>query len=189
MSCSRKPTQRELASQQNLHLTNAQIQNNKNKNNNRKSAFVQQQQQETTFLSDDNKPPSTMNYTNSSSNSNNSNKSMNNDTSNNNNNNNSNMPYSKIDTKRLITERNLTKIFNNSNNNKNNNINNKNNNKMAATVKKQDNTDCVNQVDNKNNLFEIEESCLLGIDCNEKTTVGLVLRILGDTTIRLDGDG
>lgn len=39
------------------------------------------------------------------------------------------------------------------------------------------------------NLNEIEESCLLGIDCNEKTTVGLVLRILGDTTIRLDGDG
>lgn len=34
-----------------------------------------------------------------------------------------------------------------------------------------------------------EEACLLGIDCNEKTTVGLVLRILGDTTIRLDGDG
>lgn len=47
----------------------------------------------------------------------------------------------------------------------------------------------VNHVDNKNNLIEIEESCLLGIDCNEKTTVGLVLRILGDTTIRLDGDG
>lgn len=36
---------------------------------------------------------------------------------------------------------------------------------------------------------EIEESCLLGIDCNEKTTVGLVLKILADTTIRLDGDG
>lgn len=36
---------------------------------------------------------------------------------------------------------------------------------------------------------EIEESCLLGIDCNEKTTIGLVLRILADTTIRLDGDG
>lgn len=36
---------------------------------------------------------------------------------------------------------------------------------------------------------EVEEACLLGIDCNEKTSVGLVLRILGDTTIRLDGDG
>ncbi|XP_058834995.1 protein phosphatase Slingshot isoform X2 [Topomyia yanbarensis] len=36
---------------------------------------------------------------------------------------------------------------------------------------------------------EIEESCLLGIDCNEKTTVGLVLRVLADTAIRLDGDG
>ncbi|XP_054290909.1 protein phosphatase Slingshot isoform X2 [Macrosteles quadrilineatus] len=34
-----------------------------------------------------------------------------------------------------------------------------------------------------------EESCLLGIDCNEKTTVGLVLKVLADTTIRLDGDG
>lgn len=36
---------------------------------------------------------------------------------------------------------------------------------------------------------EGEESCLLGIDCNEKTTVGLVLRVLADTAIRLDGDG
>lgn len=36
---------------------------------------------------------------------------------------------------------------------------------------------------------ESEESCLLGIDCNDKTTVGLVLRIQADTTIRLDGDG
>lgn len=42
---------------------------------------------------------------------------------------------------------------------------------------------------NPNQPNEVEESCLLGIDCNEKTTVGLVLRILGDTTIRLDGDG
>lgn len=36
---------------------------------------------------------------------------------------------------------------------------------------------------------EMEESCLLGIDCNEKTTVGLVLKVLADTAIRLDGDG
>lgn len=34
-----------------------------------------------------------------------------------------------------------------------------------------------------------EESCLLGIDCNERTTVGLVLRVLADTAITLDGDG
>jgi len=34
-----------------------------------------------------------------------------------------------------------------------------------------------------------EESCLLGIDCNETTTVGLVLRVLADTAITLDGDG
>lgn len=39
------------------------------------------------------------------------------------------------------------------------------------------------------NNNDVEESCLLGIDCNEKTSVGLVLRILGDTAIRLDGDG
>lgn len=38
-------------------------------------------------------------------------------------------------------------------------------------------------------INDIEESCLLGIDCNERTTVGLVLRILADTAIRLDGDG
>lgn len=43
--------------------------------------------------------------------------------------------------------------------------------------------------DSNRNRNEVEESCLLGIDCNEKTTVGLVLRILADTTIRLDGDG
>ncbi|CAH1994484.1 unnamed protein product [Acanthoscelides obtectus] len=34
-----------------------------------------------------------------------------------------------------------------------------------------------------------EESCLLGIDCNELTTVGLVLRVLANTQITLDGDG
>lgn len=49
-------------------------------------------------------------------------------------------------------------------------------------------------IDQSNQIYQLshndlEESCLLGIDCNEKTTVGLVLRILGDTTIRLDGDG
>lgn len=41
----------------------------------------------------------------------------------------------------------------------------------------------------KSSSNEIEESCLLGIDCNDKTTVGLVLRVLADTAIRLDGDG
>ncbi|XP_075220500.1 protein phosphatase Slingshot isoform X3 [Lycorma delicatula] len=34
-----------------------------------------------------------------------------------------------------------------------------------------------------------EESCLLGIDCNSRTTVGLVLRVMADTAITLDGDG
>ncbi|KAF6204213.1 hypothetical protein GE061_002553 [Apolygus lucorum] len=34
-----------------------------------------------------------------------------------------------------------------------------------------------------------EESCLLGIDCNHETTVGLVLKVLADTAITLDGDG
>ncbi|KZC05023.1 Protein phosphatase Slingshot [Dufourea novaeangliae] len=34
-----------------------------------------------------------------------------------------------------------------------------------------------------------EESCLLGIDCHDRATVGLVLRVLADTAITLDGDG
>lgn len=34
-----------------------------------------------------------------------------------------------------------------------------------------------------------EEAALLGIDCNERTSVGLVLRVLADTSIKLDGDG
>ncbi|XP_014240169.1 protein phosphatase Slingshot isoform X3 [Cimex lectularius] len=34
-----------------------------------------------------------------------------------------------------------------------------------------------------------EESCLLGIDCNHTTTVGLVLKVLANTSITLDGDG
>lgn len=42
---------------------------------------------------------------------------------------------------------------------------------------------------NMSNNSEIEESCLLGIDCNERTTVGLVLKVMADTSIRLDGDG
>ncbi|XP_024945196.1 protein phosphatase Slingshot homolog 2 isoform X3 [Cephus cinctus] len=36
---------------------------------------------------------------------------------------------------------------------------------------------------------DAEESCLLGIDCHARATVGLVLRVLADTAIRLDGDG
>lgn len=36
---------------------------------------------------------------------------------------------------------------------------------------------------------DAEESCLLGIDCNVRATVGLVLRVLADTAITLDGDG
>ncbi|KAG5684206.1 hypothetical protein PVAND_013445 [Polypedilum vanderplanki] len=61
------------------------------------------------------------------------------------------------------------------------------------------NADDIQQCDNestvgsscssKSSSNEIEESCLLGIDCNEKTTVGLVLKVLADTAIRLDGDG
>lgn len=42
---------------------------------------------------------------------------------------------------------------------------------------------------NKNISTGMEESCLLGIDCNERTTIGLVVPILADTTIHLDGDG
>ncbi|CAH0604707.1 unnamed protein product [Chrysodeixis includens] len=33
------------------------------------------------------------------------------------------------------------------------------------------------------------EAALLGIDCIERTSVGLVLRVLADTSIKLDGDG
>ncbi|XP_063973924.1 protein phosphatase Slingshot isoform X2 [Diachasmimorpha longicaudata] len=36
---------------------------------------------------------------------------------------------------------------------------------------------------------DAEESCLLGIDCHAQATVGLVLRVLADTAITLDGDG
>ena len=36
---------------------------------------------------------------------------------------------------------------------------------------------------------DAEESCLLGIDCHTRATVGLVLRVLADTAITLDGDG
>ena len=37
---------------------------------------------------------------------------------------------------------------------------------------------------------EAEESCLLGIDCKQKdATIGLVVRILADSRITLDGDG
>ncbi|XP_017848973.1 protein phosphatase Slingshot isoform X2 [Drosophila busckii] len=43
--------------------------------------------------------------------------------------------------------------------------------------------------DNKLNSNGVEESCLLGIDCNERTTIGLVVPILADTKIHLDGDG
>lgn len=34
-----------------------------------------------------------------------------------------------------------------------------------------------------------EESCLLGVDCAEETTIGLALPVWADTTISLDGDG
>ncbi|GBL76593.1 Protein phosphatase Slingshot [Araneus ventricosus] len=34
-----------------------------------------------------------------------------------------------------------------------------------------------------------EESCLLGIDCNKETTIGLLLPVWADTRITLDGDG
>jgi hypothetical protein len=69
----------------------------------------------------------------------------------------------------------------------------------AATSSSSFNADDIQQCDNestvgsscssKSSSNEIEESCLLGIDCNEKTTVGLVLKVLADTAIRLDGDG
>lgn len=93
-------------------------------------------------------------------------------------------------------------------NNSNQNIGNQNNNAIPFTLKNYSkylvdeknltHLTAVNRIstkfeqqqqNNQNNHNEVEESCLLGIDCNDKTTVGLVLRILGDTAIRLDGDG
>ncbi|GFT94808.1 protein phosphatase Slingshot [Nephila pilipes] len=37
--------------------------------------------------------------------------------------------------------------------------------------------------------YQQEESCLLGIDCNKETTIGLLLPVWADTRITLDGDG
>ncbi|KAH7960737.1 hypothetical protein HPB49_022688 [Dermacentor silvarum] len=34
-----------------------------------------------------------------------------------------------------------------------------------------------------------EEACLLGIDCNSRTTIGLVIPVWADSRITLDGDG
>lgn len=66
----------------------------------------------------------------------------------------------------------------------------------TSSDKKMENTNRNNFSRDSNNTYRIntncnepEESCLLGIDCNEKTTVGLVLRLLADTSIHLDGDG
>lgn len=165
MSCSRKPTQRET-SQQNLNIFNAQninLNNSNhlnNNNNNRKSAFVQQTNM---FLSNQNLlSKCTNNYTTNCSN--------------------LSSTYIKSGTQILMNEKDLT-----------NNLNIKLGGSATKHEQKQEPQDQqqqqqTNQVDNKC-LNEIEEACLLGIDCNETTTVGLVLRILGDTTIRLDGDG
>lgn len=46
-----------------------------------------------------------------------------------------------------------------------------------------------NAISSSQDCVGVEESCLLGIDCNERTTIGLVVPILADTTIHLDGDG
>lgn len=79
----------------------------------------------------------------------------------------------KSGTKHLINEKDLTNL------------------NRLSTSPKQDERQPNDQFDelDETNMNEVEESCLLGIDCNDKTSVGLVLRILGDTTIRLDGDG
>lgn len=84
----------------------------------------------------------------------------------------------KSGTKHLINEKDLTNLGRLSTSPK----------QESQHQQQQQQTDQLDEM-NQNNLNEVEESCLLGIDCNEKTTVGLVLRILGDTTIRLDGDG
>ncbi|EDW84730.1 uncharacterized protein Dwil_GK14268, isoform A [Drosophila willistoni] len=58
----------------------------------------------------------------------------------------------------------------------------------TLTDKDKENRSGIEAGDNKNQS-DMEESCLLGIDCNERTTIGLVVPILADTTIYLDGDG
>lgn len=84
----------------------------------------------------------------------------------------------KSGTKNLINEKDLTNLSRLSTSPKQDE-------KLQQPLQQLDNFDEMTQ----SGMNEIEESCLLGIDCNEKTSVGLVLRILGDTTIRLDGDG
>lgn len=76
----------------------------------------------------------------------------------------------------------------NSNNNYNNNFTQCSN--IQDDIQQCDNESTIgSSCSSKSSSNEIEESCLLGIDCNEKTTVGLVLKVLADTAIRLDGDG
>ncbi|KAL5282938.1 SSH3 family protein [Megaselia abdita] len=59
---------------------------------------------------------------------------------------------------------------------------------VYCSISKSDHGD-LDKIGNIKVSNECEESCLLGIDCNDKTTIGLVLPILADTSIRLDGDG
>lgn len=58
----------------------------------------------------------------------------------------------------------------------------------TADLERRMSTDC-GSFDAAGTEEDQEESCLLGIDCNEQSTVGLVLRIYADTKIHLDGDG
>lgn len=193
VSCSRKPTQRELSSQQNLHLINAQninnnnqnnnnssslsssninTINNNNNNNNRKSIGLAQQQQQQPHTATS--VAMTMNATVATTTTSSSSTTTNNYTmlSGSGNLTSSSPTFVKSSTKILINGKDV--------------IGDGSGTTAAVAVASMQHT---NQIDNKNNCNEIEESCLLGIDCNEKTTVGLVLRILGDTAIRLDGDG
>lgn len=186
VSCSRKPTQRELSSQQNLHLMNAQNINNNNQNNNnsnslsssnintinnnnnnRKSIGLAQQQQQPQHTATS--VAMTMNATAATTTTSSSTTTM---LSGSGNLTSSSPTFVKSATKILINGKDV--------------IGDGSGTTAAVAVASMQHT---NQIDNKNNCNEIEESCLLGIDCNEKTTVGLVLRILGDTAIRLDGDG
>lgn len=59
---------------------------------------------------------------------------------------------------------------------------------VYCSISKSDHGD-LDKIGNIKVSNDCEESCLLGIDCNDKTTIGLVLPILADTSIRLDGDG
>lgn len=160
VSCPRKPAQRKSLQQQN-NLINAQtINNNKGISSNNRSGSIENQNSNISITPSPNRNPIASTQDQLS-----------------------NTPAIlsatlKSGSKHLINEKDLTNLSRLSTSPKQDD-------KLQQPPQQLDNFDEMTQ----SGMNEVEESCLLGIDCNEKTSVGLVLRILGDTTIRLDGDG